>query len=205
MSLLSPPWKGMLSFIWSWTNMNLFDQRILSAKFGGHWPKSSWEENENVKNLQTDRWVMDNRKSESSFQLSLGELKSLKYVLRKKGSKMRFNWPNIDLSIWKSVSRLHIVSNNIKKIKQIYSLDSCLQREGQQDRWMTNNWKWWFQYTPKYVYGSIDTNIEIYIEIKNQANLFTRFMSTNRGIARQMDDKQLEMVIPIYPQICIWG
>ena len=71
--------------------MNLFDQRILSAKFGGHWPKSSGEENENVKNLQTDRWVMDNRKSESSFQLSLGELKSLKYVLRKKVSKMRFN------------------------------------------------------------------------------------------------------------------
>ena len=104
-----------------------------------------------------------------------------------------------------SVSRLHIVSNNIKKIKQIYSLDSCLQREGQQDRWMTNNWKWWFQYTPKYVYGGIDTNIEIYIEIKNQANLFTTFMSTKRGTARQMDDKQLEMVIPIYPQICIWG
>ena len=67
-------WKRVRPFVW--TNFNPLHPTMLYAKFGWNWPCGSGEENENVKSLQTDRWMdrqkdrwsdrqtMDNRRSE---------------------------------------------------------------------------------------------------------------------------------------------
>ena len=47
------PWKRAGPFIW--TNLNPLYPRMLCAKFGWNWSSGSGEEDENVKNLQTDR------------------------------------------------------------------------------------------------------------------------------------------------------
>ena len=77
--LIISPWKGVWPFIW--TNLNPHHPRMLCAKFGWNWPCCSWEEDENVKSLQTDgqtdrqtdRRTDDGqqaiRKSQLSFQL----------------------------------------------------------------------------------------------------------------------------------------
>ena len=65
------PRKRVWPFIW--TNLNPLHPRMLCAKFGWHWPSGSWEEDENVKSLQTDRqadrrWTKSDQKS--SLELS---------------------------------------------------------------------------------------------------------------------------------------
>ena len=72
--LIVSPWKRMWSFIW--TNLNSHHPRMLCAKFGWYWPSGSWEEDENVKSLQTDGRTTDNRRSEKlTWAFSSGELK----------------------------------------------------------------------------------------------------------------------------------
>ena len=72
------PLKRVGPFIW--TNLNPHHTRMLCAKFGWNWPSGSWEEDENVKSLQTEgqtdrRTMTDNRRSEKlSWAFSSGEL-----------------------------------------------------------------------------------------------------------------------------------
>ena len=78
MAIISP-WKRVWSFIW--THFNTLHPRMLCAKFGWSWSSGSWEEDENVKSLETERkdrwtniWRTYNRqkvirKCHSSFQL----------------------------------------------------------------------------------------------------------------------------------------
>ena len=47
------PFNGAWPYIW--TNVNSLHPRMLCSKFGWNWPRGSWEENENVKSLQTDK------------------------------------------------------------------------------------------------------------------------------------------------------
>ena len=56
---LSPTWKRAWSFFW--TNLNSLHLRILFAKFGWSWPSDSGKEYENVKSLQTDEQINDER------------------------------------------------------------------------------------------------------------------------------------------------
>ena len=42
---------------------------MICAKFGWNWPSDSWEEDENVKKLQTDDGQQAIRKAQLSFQL----------------------------------------------------------------------------------------------------------------------------------------
>ena len=85
--LIISPWKGVWPFIW--TNLNSHHPRMLCAKFGWKWPCCSWEEDENVKSLQTDGQTdrqtdgrtdgqtTDNRRSEKlTWAFSSGELKT---------------------------------------------------------------------------------------------------------------------------------
>ena len=78
MAIISP-WKRVWSFIW--THFNILHPRMFCAKFAWSWPSGSWEEDENVKSLETerkDRWTniwrtygrqKVIRKCRSSFQL----------------------------------------------------------------------------------------------------------------------------------------
>ena len=49
-------------------HLNPHHPRMLCAKFDWNWPSGSWEEDENVRSLQTDELTMDNRQLEK-FQL----------------------------------------------------------------------------------------------------------------------------------------
>ena len=63
-------WKRVWPFIW--INLNTLCPRMLCAKFGWNWPSGSFEEDENVKSLQTDRRTTGDQKSllELSAQVS---------------------------------------------------------------------------------------------------------------------------------------
>ena len=73
-----------------WTNLNPHHPGILCAKFGWNWPSGSWEEDENVNNLQADghRQTDDGqqviRKAHLSFQL--GELTSIRIQRKSKNN-----------------------------------------------------------------------------------------------------------------------
>ena len=70
------PWKRAGPFIW--TNLNPHYPRMLCAKFGWDWPSGSWEEEENVKSLQTDGQTnrrTDGRRTTGDQKFSSGELK----------------------------------------------------------------------------------------------------------------------------------
>ena len=63
--------KRLWTFIWR--HLNPLCPRILCAKFGWNWLSGSWEEDENVKRLKTDRLTDGGqqaiRKAHLSFQL----------------------------------------------------------------------------------------------------------------------------------------
>ena len=51
--------------------------RMLWVQFGWNWPGGSWEEDENVKSLQTDRQT--DRQTDGRQAFSSGDLKSRKH------------------------------------------------------------------------------------------------------------------------------
>ena len=59
-------WKREWPFIWR--NLNSFLPKMLCAQFGWHSTNGIWNEDENMKNLQTDRWT--------TWAFSSGELKT---------------------------------------------------------------------------------------------------------------------------------
>ena len=65
-SLLPPLGKGRGT---SFKNFNFLQVIMLCAKFAGNWPSGSGEEDENVKNLQTDGRTTDDQKSSVNLQL----------------------------------------------------------------------------------------------------------------------------------------
>ena len=86
------PWKRAGPIIW--TILNPLYPRMLCAKFGWNWPSGSGEEDENVKNLQTDgrtdRQTTDERWSEKLTEL----IRIIKYIihLRKEWSFSTIQW-----------------------------------------------------------------------------------------------------------------
>ena len=71
-SLLSPHGEIKAgSFIWR--SLNLLYLRMHCAKFGWNWPTHPWEEDENVKRLQTDR-QMDQGKDQGMIIMGLYNL-----------------------------------------------------------------------------------------------------------------------------------
>ena len=60
-------------------HLNLLYPRIHCAKFGWNWPSDSWEDDENVKSLQTDKQTDRQTKSYQKSSLELSAQVSLKY------------------------------------------------------------------------------------------------------------------------------
>ena len=52
---------------------------MLCAKFGWNWPGGSWEEDENVKKLQTNDGRQVIRKAHLSFQLRWANIKTISW------------------------------------------------------------------------------------------------------------------------------
>ena len=78
------PWERVLLFIRS--NVNPLHPMIFCAKFGWNWPSGSWEKEENVKSLQTDRQTdgqtTDKKWSEKpTWAFSSGGLKNFSPIL----------------------------------------------------------------------------------------------------------------------------
>ena len=105
-----------------WTNLNPLHPRMLCAKFGWNWHSGSWEEDENVKSLQTDRRRTDDRWSEKlTWVFSSGELTIILYSRNHSVQKLccqiinRFLYMSWILVFWREWKKcLHL---NIQKKK----------------------------------------------------------------------------------------
>ena len=79
-----------------WTNLYPLHLGILCTKFGWNWPSGSWEEDDSVKSLQTDRQTTGLKWSEKlTWAFSSGELKIRNH---------RFDMENIEIQL--GLSRL---------------------------------------------------------------------------------------------------
>ena len=77
-----------------WKNLKPQHPRMLCAKFGYNWPCGSWEEDENVKSLQTDGQTdgrtTDNRRSEKfTWAFSFGVLKRNSEIITEYSDRIR--------------------------------------------------------------------------------------------------------------------
>ena len=72
-----------------WTNLNPLHPRILCAKFGWNWPNGFGEEDENVKNLQTD--------GQTDRQTD-GQTDDGRQVIRKAHLSFQLRWAKNDCS-----------------------------------------------------------------------------------------------------------
>ena len=113
------PSKRMGPFIWK--NLNPLHPRMLCAKFGWNWSSGSWEEDENVKSLQTDgqtdrrtdNQTTDDRWSEKlTWAFSSGELKTKKERNKTEEKRMKLRrqmtTKSIDADQWKHSCNVHV-------------------------------------------------------------------------------------------------